>query len=226
MKCAFNVLAQLPNSQVNLQLHKMVKDTKTKTWSVTPDKDVVFVVKQLDTSKKEKPCDQNAGSYVKLASLHDSTKVVYYMRWRFLSRAVLATDSTPLTMCIVASEQPIGGAPCEPAVLALLGDVPSNGLLRQQPELSGATSNRLLGRPPLTRYLFFCSAFKFFLGAREGCKGSALVGIGVGGVAAPQWGRGRVVRWGARGGTWHRRCRARTNLLLPGLLSRFSRLLL
>ncbi len=115
MKCAFNVLAQLPNSQVNLQLHKMVKDTKTKTWSVTPDKDVVFVVKQLDTSKKEKPCDQNAGSYVKLASLHDSTKVVYYMRWRFLSRAVLATDSTPLTMCIVASEQPIGGAPCEPA---------------------------------------------------------------------------------------------------------------
>lgn len=75
-------LEQNEKVKVTLLMHKMVKDKNTKEWSVTPEKECAFVVKPIDTAKKEKPSDQNAGSYVKVSNLMDNSKIAFFMRWR------------------------------------------------------------------------------------------------------------------------------------------------
>ena len=96
------------NSKVkaNLQMHKMVKDRTTKEWSVTPDKDCTFVVKPLDVSKKEKPSDQNAGSYLKVNNLKDNPRIGAVMRWK-CARSKSATLSNDDRLCY---NKPVQGA--------------------------------------------------------------------------------------------------------------------
>jgi hypothetical protein len=77
-------------------MHKMNKDKATKVWTIKPEKECAFVVKQIDAAKKEKPCDQNAGSYIKIANYTESAKVGFHMRWRFASRAILRLVCAPL----------------------------------------------------------------------------------------------------------------------------------
>ena len=69
--------------KVSLLMHKMSKDKTTKDWAVNPDKECLFVVKPIDIAKKEKPSDQNAGSYVKVQNAIDNPKIGAFMRWRF-----------------------------------------------------------------------------------------------------------------------------------------------
>lgn len=96
------------NSKVkaSLLMHKMLKDKSTKVWSVTPDKECLFVVKPIDVSKKEKPSDQNAGSYIKVPNM-DNQKIGAVMRWRLCPRSKSATLLKNDRLCY---KKPVQGA--------------------------------------------------------------------------------------------------------------------
>jgi hypothetical protein len=83
----FCFLARLSSPKVKpeLSMHNLTKN-KDKEWVVAPKRPCAFTVVQLETAKKEKPSDQNGGSYVKLAHLEGNTKIMLCFRWKYTDK--------------------------------------------------------------------------------------------------------------------------------------------